>query len=74
MMLVCCSFKAYDVMCFLISGYMDGVPQDMMEPHPILKEFHARMAALPSIAKFYQEVETGVRVPYKKVPVCSGKK
>jgi hypothetical protein len=55
----------------LVSGYLDGVPQDMMEPHPILKKFHARMAALPSIAKFYEEVENGVRMPYKKAPVIA---
>ena len=47
---------------------MDGVPPSLLDDYPKLKEHHASIAGLPGVAKFYADVNDGMRLAYKQLP------
>jgi len=61
-------FVLFQTIGILASGFMDGVPTDLMNKHPELKVFHARMAALPAMTKMYSSVTEGPNLAFKKLP------
>lgn len=60
-------FVLFTFIGFLTSGFLDGVPAKLMDPYPELKAYHARMAALPAMAKMYGSA-TGPWATFKQLP------
>jgi hypothetical protein len=56
------------MMSFLASGFLDGVPPTLFNDYPKLKEHHASISNLPGVAKFYANVNDGMRLAYKQLP------
>jgi len=52
------------MLSLLASGWLDGVPTTLLDDFPDIKAFHNRIAAIPQIAKMYENA-TGDRVSYK---------
>lgn len=44
--------RAHQVISWLMSGILDGVPSNCMDAYPLLKALHDRVEALPAIAAF----------------------
>jgi hypothetical protein len=65
---VACSFAVHDLVSFLASGFIDGVPPTLFNDYPKLKEHHASIAGLPGVAKYYADVTEGLKLAYKQLP------
>jgi glutathione S-transferase len=46
-------FSLFTHLSLLVSGFLDGVPKDLLDSYPDLKAFHNRVAALPAVTKMY---------------------
>eukprot|EP00775_Hariotina_reticulata_P005347 gene5347-5583_t len=45
----------------LQSGWLDGVPRDILTSYPVLKEFRNAIATLPEVAAFYAKENDDIR-------------
>jgi glutathione S-transferase len=45
-------FRAHQIVSWLTSGVLDGVPVTSMDAYPLLKALHDAVEALPAIAAF----------------------
>ena len=52
------------MLSMLTSGWLEGIPTTLLDDYPTLKEFHNRIAAVPQIAKMYENA-SGIRLSYK---------
>jgi glutathione S-transferase len=46
----------------LRSGWLDGIPKDILDSYPALKEFRNSIASLPEVAGFYAKESDDIRV------------
>lgn len=46
----------------------DGIPTTLLNEFPEIKAYHNRVAALPAVAKMYENVTEGPRLSYKVLP------
>ncbi|GLC41833.1 hypothetical protein PLESTB_001693600 [Pleodorina starrii] len=49
----------------LVSGFLDGVPTNMMDQYPVLKAFRNKIASLPAIKAYYEKRGEGYRAAFK---------
>ncbi|PNH03804.1 Hematopoietic prostaglandin D synthase [Tetrabaena socialis] len=49
----------------LVSGFMDGVPKDLLDGYPVIKAFHNKIASEPAIKAYYETRGEGYRAAFK---------
>lgn len=52
----------FGVLSTLQSGWLDGLPTDVLDGYPALKEFRESIARLPKIKAFYDKENDDIRV------------
>ncbi|GIL57376.1 hypothetical protein Vafri_12627, partial [Volvox africanus] len=52
-------------LCNLVSGFLDGVPKDLLKDYPVLKAYRNRIACIPAIKEFYEKRGEGFRAAFK---------
>lgn len=52
-------------LCLMQSGFLDGVPTNLLDDYPVLKEYRNRIASLDFVKERYAETE---HTPYKPDP------
>lgn len=53
---------------FMSMHMQDGIPTTLLNEFPEIKAYHNRVAALPAVAKMYENVTEGPRLSYKVLP------
>ncbi|KAJ9506519.1 hypothetical protein QJQ45_019614 [Haematococcus lacustris] len=53
------------ILSFLCSGFLPGIPKDLLLPFPGLVAYHDRIARLPGIQAVYEGVTQGPRLAFK---------
>lgn len=48
-------------MSTLQSGWLDGIPADILDSYPVIKEFRNSIASLPDVAAFYDKETDDIR-------------
>ncbi|EFJ52621.1 hypothetical protein VOLCADRAFT_102603 [Volvox carteri f. nagariensis] len=49
----------------LVSGFMDGVPKDLLDEYPVLKAFRNKIASIPAVKEHYEKHGEGYRAAFK---------
>ncbi|KXZ46904.1 hypothetical protein GPECTOR_39g398 [Gonium pectorale] len=55
----------YVYLCNLTCGFLDGVPSNLLDEYPVLKEYRNKIASLPGIKEFYEKRGEGLRAAFK---------
>ena len=50
--------RAHQVVSWLMSGILDGIPANAMDTYPLLKALHDKVEALPAIVAFRSKYGT----------------
>ncbi|EFJ52620.1 hypothetical protein VOLCADRAFT_85785 [Volvox carteri f. nagariensis] len=55
----------YGNLCNLVSGFLPGVPKDLLDEYPVLKAFRNKIASIPAIKEHYEKHGEGYRAAFK---------